>query len=560
MLANLHVKNLALIDECEIDFTNGLNILTGETGAGKSIIIGSISLALGAKASKDLIRENADYALVEIVFQIDNEAQIEKLKEMDIAECDDGQIIISRKITNGKSISKINGETVPIGKIKEVSEILIDIHGQHEHQSLLYKKKHLEIIDAYAKEKLKIPKNELEETFFEYERIKNELEESLIDEEQKQREISFAEFAINEIEEANLKIGEDDELEELHKRMVNSKKIISTLNEIYQITGYDDGSAGDGIGRASGKISHLVEYDKKMEEFATQLMDIDSLLSDLNREISDYMDSMDFSDEEYEETEKRLDLINNLKAKYGKTIEDILNYQKEQSIKLDKLISYEEYVAKLNKDLEMITKKLDDKSKVVSKIRKEAADELSVKIKEALVDLNFINVQFGMEINTINHFTKNGVDDMEFIISTNPGEDMKPLGKVASGGELSRIMLAIKTVLSDKDETDTLIFDEIDVGISGRTAQMVSEKMSVIGKKHQVLCITHLPQIAAMADSHFVIEKKSDNVRTTTNIRRLNDDEIIDELARILGGAQITQTVIDSAKEMKYLANSTKKA
>lgn len=561
MLLNLHVKNLALIDECEVDFTEGLNILSGETGAGKSIIIGSIILALGAKATKEIIREDSEFALVELIFQLETDKQLEMVKNIGIEVFEDKQVIISRRLMNGKSISKINGETVPISVVKSVAEILIDIHGQHEHQSLLYKKNHLIILDEFAKLEIASIKSDVMNFFDIYEKLKKQLKDSELDEEQRAREISFAEFEVSEIEEAALKVGEDADLEELHKKMTNSKKIIESLGNIYAQTGYNDNnSAAENIGRALKEFSHIVDYDKNLENLCGQLRDIDSLLNDFNRETSDYMSEMEFSDEEFLESENRLNLINHLKVKYGNTIEDIQKYKEKQENKLSQLNEYERFISNIKKDLQVAEDKLNDKSDKLSKIRKKHAKELSEKIKSNLVDLNFLNVEFEIQFTKIDHFTQNGFDEIEFLISTNPGESVKSLGKVASGGELSRIMLAIKTVLSDKDETGTLIFDEIDVGISGRTAQMVSEKMALIAHSHQLLCITHLPQIAAMADSHYIIEKNVIHNKTITSIKKLDENEIIVELARILGGAKITDTVIKNAKEMKELATRTKNA
>lgn len=561
MLLNLHVKNLALIDECEVDFTEGLNILSGETGAGKSIIIGSINLALGAKASKDIIREDAQFALVELVFTLDTKKQADKIKELGIDLQEEGQVIITRKLMNGKSISKINGETVPNNLVKAVAEILIDIHGQHEHQSLLYNKNHLVILDEYAKSEISEVKQKVYDAYQEFDQIKKQLKESEIDEEQRKREIAFIEFEQNEIEEASLKLGEDEELEELHKKMSNAKKIVENLAGVYSKTGYEEASsAGESIGRALRELTAIVDYDKKLDDLCVQLRDIDSLLNDFNREVSDYLLEMEFSDEEFMEADNRLNLINHLKSKYGKTLKEIFDYKEKQQLRLNQLNEYEDYIIKLKNQLKNAEEKLQTQSHALSQIRQKFAKELSDKIKSNLVDLNFLNVDFEIKFHKLNHFSQNGYDEIEFMISTNPGEAIKPLGKVASGGELSRIMLAIKTVLSNKEETGSLIFDEIDVGISGRTAQMVSEKMTAIAKTQQVLCITHLPQIAAMADSHFVIEKNVVENKTITSIRKLNENEIVLELARILGGAKITDTVIQSAKEMKELATRTKNA
>jgi DNA repair protein RecN (Recombination protein N) len=416
-------------------------------------------------------------------------------------------------------------------------------------------------LDEFAKTEISKIKSDVSEAFHVYEKLKKKLSDSEIDEVQRAREISFAEYEVKEIEEASLKIGEDEELEEWHKKMSNGKKIVGTLSNVYSQTGYEDSSsAGEGIGRALKEFSSIVDYDNVLAELCGQLRDIDGLLNDFNREVSDYMQEMEFSDDEYTETENRLNLINHLKAKYGKSIDEILAYKEKQENKLLQLSEYEQFIAGLKKDMKLAEEALEKQSEKLSKMRKKIARDLTEKIKGNLIDLNFLNVEFEMGFSKMTHYSQNGIDEIEFMISTNPGEAVKPLGKIASGGELSRIMLAIKTVLSDKDETGSLIFDEIDVGISGRTAQMVSEKMAVIAKNHQVLCITHLAQIAAMADSHYIIEKNVVEQKTKTSIKPLDDNEIIGELARILGGAKITDTVMENAKEMKELATRTKNA
>lgn len=558
MLLNLHVKNFAIIDEVDVTFHDNLNILTGETGAGKSIIIGSINVALGGKISKDIIRKGADYALVELIFHIDDIEIKDKLAGMDIPVEDD-QIIISRKIMNGKSISKINGETVTTSALKEIGGLLLDIHGQHEHQSLLYKDKHLDILDRFGKEQLQDNKAKLEIVFKEYVHIKHELNSMKMDEDKRLREISFLEYEINEIKEANLKKGEDEVLSAEYKRLKNAKILSEGLNHIHDLMGYDDASSGDSIGRAVKQLYRLEDYDKSLDNLTKQLSEIENLVNDFNRELSQYMVELNSEEEDLYEIEKRLDLLNLLKSKYGSTIEDILVYYQESEIKLEQYYNYEETIKKLTDRLQKLEKEVEDISYDISNIRKEMGKELSLKIKEALIDLNFLDVKFEMNFHKLSNYTSNGYDEAEFLISTNPGEDLKPLAKVASGGELSRIMLAIKSVLADKDEIHTLIFDEIDVGVSGRTAQKVSEKLSAIAKNHQILCITHLPQIASMADSHYIIEKTTDGKTTTTLIRYLKEEESIAEIARILGGAVITDTVINSAKEMKDLAARTKK-
>ena len=535
MLAHLHVKNLALIEEIEVEFGPGLNILTGETGAGKSILLGSMQLILGAKTSKNMIRENAPYALVELLFQIENEKAKEALKALDIYP-EDGQVLLSRKIMDGRSINKINGETSTVSQMKAAAACLLDIHGQHEHQSLLYQDKQLAILDAYGKEKILPAKETVHQAYKEYSKCKSELNSMNMDEEQRNRETAFLEFEIKEIEKANLQSGEDEELERQYRKMNNAKLIVDSLQLIHNLTGYDaKEGAGETVGEALREFSHVTQYDQELAPLEETLTSVDGLLNDFNRELSAYLDDLTFDEGEFYETERRLDLINGLKAKYGRTIGEIFEYRKLQEEKLEKLRRYE-----------------------LSEIRKEYSTQLEEKIIQGLKDLNFLDVNFAIDFQKKNGYSDNGTDEIQYLISTNPGESLKPLGQIVSGGELSRIMLALKAILADRDQIETLIFDEIDTGISGRTAQKVSEKMAVIGQHHQVLCITHLPQIAAMADSHFEIEKHLRGTDTITQIHVLSENDSIRELARLLGGAEITPAVLENAKEMKELAQEQK--
>lgn len=558
MLEKLYVKNLVLIDEAEVEFSEGLNILTGETGAGKSLLLGSVNLALGGKASKDLIRADADYALVELTFSITDKNVLEVLKAMDLIFEQEGQILISRKIINGRSISRVNGETVSAAELKKITELLLDIHGQHEHQSLLYKSRHLEILDEFAGQEAREAKKQLSEAYDSYRAFDKQRKGFLMDEEQRLRECAFLQFEIDEIEHAGLKEGEEEELAAWYKKAVNSKKLIETIGKIYeQLHGDSMASAGELVGASVKELSGMTEYDEGLFPVLEQLETVDSMLSDAARELSSYLTDLEFDEETFLDTESRLNLIHRMEEKYGKSIPDILEYQKEKTERLLLLNHYQEEREKA----EALTKKAREKAeklaKALSQIRKKSAKGLKEQIKNALTDLNFLEVKFEIQIEEEN-LTKNGIDSAEFLISTNPGEELRPLSKVVSGGELSRIMLAIKTVLSDKDSVDTLIFDEIDVGISGITAQMVARKLSQIAKRRQVLCITHLAQIAAAATSHYVIEKKVVNKKTVTRIHGLTEEESIQELARIVGGAQITETVRRSAREMKDLAKRTK--
>lgn len=559
MLTNLHVKNLALIDEIEVEFGSGLNILTGETGAGKSVIIGSVNLALGRKMSKEMIRKGEQSALVELVFQTSNSKVVKKLKEMEI-DVSDGQIIITRKLTEGRSISKINGETCTAAQIKNISSDLLDIHGQHEHQSLLYKDRQLAILDAYAQEEIREDRLEVERGYKNFKKIKKELSEYQMDEEGRAREIDFLEFEINEIESASLIRGEDEQLEQKYKKMFHARKIAESLNQVYTLSAYEDeNGAGEQIGRAIRELSQISGYDSALGEMEKVLTDIEGLLNDFNRELSDYQSkNLIFSEEEFIEVENRLDDINHLKSKYGNSIDEILDYQQKQNKKLQQMLHYEERKEKLAADLRTAEEKLEASSHNLSEKRRFYSNRLEKEIVKGVEDLNFESVKFKIDFQRLEQYTQNGYDSIEFQISTNPGEKLKSLAKVVSGGELSRIMLAIKTILADKDDTETLIFDEIDTGISGRTASRVAEKMNQIGKNHQVLAITHLPQIAAMADKHFEISKFTEGMKTKTIIQKLSEEESIMELARILGGAKITKAVEENAKEMKELARIQK--
>ncbi|MBR5509472.1 MAG: DNA repair protein RecN [Lachnospiraceae bacterium] len=557
MLLHLHVKNLALIRETEIDFTEGLNILTGETGAGKSIIIGSMTMALGGKVSREMLREDADHALVELVFSVDHPEVLHKLEELEIP-IEDGQLILSRKISGSRSICRLNGETVSASVLKDISSLLIDIHGQHEHQSLLNKKKHLEILDAYAQEEIRPIQQGLSEKYQICQKLKKELEQASTDVNARMREQSLLEFELSEIENANLKDGEDEELEISYRKMVNSKKILEALITVQMLCSGEDVSAADQIGRACREFLSVSRYDDDLQGLCDQLQEIDSMLSDFGRELSDYMNGLEFSEQDFRETEERLNLLNHLKAKYGSSVDEIRAYQEEKQKRLDILANFEQYMQELRQKYDHEMKECTLLCQQVHDIRVKASEKLAEVMRTQLAELNFLDVQFEICVEETEHLTANGYDDVEFLISTNPGEPLKPLGKVASGGELSRVMLAIKTVLADQDAIDTVIFDEIDTGISGRTAQRISEKLALIGKSRQVICITHLAQLASMADSHYCIEKQAMGGSTMTNIRRLGDNEIVEELARILGGAEITDTVRENAQEMKRLAHHFK--
>lgn len=562
MLESLRVKNLALIEEAEVEFGQGLNILTGETGAGKSILIGSINLALGEKADTDMIRSGEDSAYVELIFGISPKIR-EKLKNLDM-DTEEEELILSRKISRKRSVCRVNGEVVSMADLKKLASVLIDIHGQHEHQSLLYKNRQLEIVDDFAGEELNKWKKKLTEKVRRFRQIEKELETYGISEEERNRKISFLTFEINEIEEASVKEGEDVQLEEEFSRLSNAESIlenltrsVSFLNEeaIYTGNGSQEGALSK-IGHAISALTRDAGMEEEFSSYLEELRTAEDLLSEVVRKMQNYLSDFEVDEERLNICSHRIDEIQRLKNKYGATIEKIHAYAENARKELDQLEHQEEKRVLFTEQKDALQGEIEVLAGKLSELRRKQGKKLEKQIIKALKDLNFLEVRFEISIHQKEEFTENGWDEAEFLISTNPGEEMRSLEKVASGGELSRIMLAIKSVLAEEDEIEALIFDEIDTGISGRTAQMVSEKLSDLSMKHQILCITHLPQIAAMADVHFEIQKKTEKERTVTQIHKLTEEESINELARILGGVEITDAVRKNAKEMKKLAKA----
>lgn len=558
MLRSIHVKNLALIDEEEILLKDGLNILTGETGAGKSIVIGSVSAALCTGSMKELVREDAKNATVELTFETTS-AQAERLlQEMDLPLMD-GCVVITRSFRNGRSLSRINGETVTAARVREIASCLIDIHGQHEHQSLLYPKYHLALVDSFADSALEQRKASCRENYRSFQEARRMLEQAVLEERDRARQIDLLSYEINEIDEAALREGEDEELEGRYLKLSNAQKILEAASQAEHLTGSDDGALMN-ISRAGGILARISSLDKDLEDLCSMLSQIEDLCGDFNRSLNAFLDDFQYDEEELDGISRRLNEINRLKTKYGKTISEILVYRDQQAQSLKKLTDYDAYVEGLRRKMRESERRLRGDCEEITRLRKESAAQLCVLIRESLQELNFLDVRFEISFEALEEMTQNGADSVLFQISTNPGMPIRPLQSVASGGELSRIMLGIKTVMARKDSIETLIFDEIDNGISGRTAQKVSEKMARLASSRQVIAITHLAQIASMADAHFLIEKTVKDGVTRTHVRELEHDEMVGELARILGGAQITDTVRQSATEMKRLANQSKKA
>ena len=559
MLESLHVKNLALIDEQEVLFHEGMNILTGETGAGKSIIIGSINLALGARADKDYIRTGADYALVELSFSL-NEQQCALVREMELPIEDGNTLLLQRKIMPGKSTCRVGGETISATQLKKLAPCLLDLYGQHEHQSLLKPAAYSKMLDDYIGEKAKKQKVMLKSLIAEYRKTAEEMEAQTADEKERAGRMRLLEFEAAEIEAAALEPAEDEQVEKKYRRLVNSKKIKEIVYLVHGLTGYDEeGSAGSAVGHALRELKGIGSADEEALPLIAQLTDIDDLLNDFNRSMADYRDSLEFDEEEFVSLEERLNVINHLKSKYGGSVDVILASLEERQEELEKLANFEAYMEQLKDRAQKQKEEILSLCGSLSLLRQKAAKPLSKKLREAMEDLNFKDVRFEIAVTPKDEdFTADGYDQIEFLISTNPGESLRPLWQIASGGELSRIMLAFKTVFADKDETDTLIFDEIDTGISGKTAWEVAKKLGRLSKDHQIICITHLAQIAAMADGHFLIEKSVRKERTTTSIRALAKEESLNELARLLGSGEMTKAVLENAKEMKENAKNVK--
>ena len=582
MLQNVHLKNLALIKEADINLGRGLNIMTGETGAGKSIIIGSINMALGDKASHSFIRNGAEYGLVELIFDTNDERVSQILASYDIP-FEDNQVIITRKITPESSTAKINGEAVTLSRLREVTSLLVDIHGQHEHQTLLNPANHLTIIDEFAGSSIEAIKQELKENYSEYKQLRNEYRQFAQNPEELAKEISFLEFEIKEIEDAQLKANEDTLLEAEYKKLSSAQQINEGLMKLQGNFIDETGSIISRLSDGLRELNYLITIEPELKNFQTPMMDLDSIARDLGHDLSRFIDTHTFDAARYNEIHERLNDINRLKSKYGNSVEEILDYKEELANKLSSIKNYARNKASIAAKMEKIRSEVNILAQNLSDLRKSSALILEKRISDNLKDLNFLNIDFKINFSKTDKIYENGFDKVEFMISTNVGEPVKPLVKVASGGELSRVMLAIKASIADADHTETLIFDEIDTGISGITAQKVAEKMASLchaenagnggtyqteqdaaGNNpqhlngHQLICITHLPQIAAMADTHFVIEKSISDGSTISGIRKLSENDSVLELARLISGNIITQTTLKSAEEMKSAAASRK--
>ncbi len=560
MLAQIRVQNIALMDEVTVDLEEQLNILTGETGAGKSILLGAINLALGGRSSKDILRDPEKPAAVELFFVEKNPKVLEKIQELGI-EAEDGEILISRRFgTNGKGICRVNGETVVAAQVKQIATWLIDIHGQHEHQSLLNSVRHIDILDRFIPEMASL-RNSMEMLWTEHNEIEKELQKYTTNEQEKERLLALMQYESNEIAEANLQESEEEALQEQRKRLMYSGRLRGDSMLAYEVlrSATAETCAVDLISTALNKIEGMERLDGEFFGARREsLQDALSVVEDVAADLRAYVEDIDEDDGRLDQIEERLDLIHRLKNKYGRTVEEIYQYKEKNDREIEKLQNISETIATLrSRKAEKLTQ-MESLAARMTDLRQTQGKEISAEITEILKTLQFSDPDFWVEIEP-KDLSPKGRDQVIFMIRTNIGEERKPLSKIASGGEISRIMLAIKTVLAGQDEIDTLIFDEIDTGISGRTAQSVAEKMSRIARYRQVIAVTHLPQIAAMADNHLCIEKTAQDGKTYTHINKLSDTAEIAEIARLLGGLEMTEAVYKNAQEMKKMAEGWKK-
>ncbi len=556
MIKNLKIQNIALIENIELDFSERLNILSGETGSGKSIIIDSICFLMGKKVEREFLRNNCEKGYVEALIYL-NEDIIEEVKKLDIIENIDNYIIVSRTLfSSGRTINKLCGKTISLTTLKQLFSLLIDIHGQYEHQFLLNPNKHIDILDKFILEEVKILKKDLYEITKEYKNILIKIKKlSSENSEEKLKELNFQ---INDIEKYNLQENEEEELLNRKKIINNYKILYENSSEILKIL-YDDNGALDKIYNTVTLVNQISNIDNEQSNLLTNINNIYTNLTDFIHLINRYRDSLNYDDNEFDNIENRLNDIYYLKRKYGNNISEILEYynricKEVESINLEKNNLFQVYESK-----KKCEHKILEYCQKISELRKNCAMNLESKIKDSLNDLGMKNINFKVSIERKKEFTINGFDNVEFLISTNEGEPLTSLHKIASGGEMSRVMFAMKLILAENDYKDTFIFDEIDSGISGRTAQLLAEQLAFFALKKQIICITHLPQIAAMGDKHFLIYKKFNNNRNYTNVSNLDFDNSVNEIARLISGVQITKMAITSAREIKNMAISLKK-
>ena len=538
MISNIHIKNIGIIDDLEINLNKGMNVFTGETGAGKSLIIDAINIICGGRFSKEIIRKGENHSYVELC-----------MYSPDDINSVDGNIIITREIySNGRNMCKINGRLVTVAELKNFMSNYIEIHGQNANQQLFDNKTHIKYLDNFIGKEIFDLKVEYKNKYTRYNEIKRELRENYGDEKEKQRKLDLLRYQLNEIQEAKLKTGEEEKLEEKRKIILNSEKIAKNLSEANNAVGEN---VIDMLSTAIRALEKIEEIDSKYTETIENLRNSYYNLQEVSRDINNYMEDIEFDEQEIEKIETRLDTIYNLKRKYGNNIEEILKYGEEVKTEIDKIENVDKYNEQLKKEQKELENEMTKLAEIISEIRKEEAQKLSSKINKELLDLEMTNAIINIKVEyKINEFFEDGKDSVQILIKTNVGENESELSKIASGGEVSRIMLAIKKVLTEVDRIPVVIFDEIDTGISGKASRTVASKMKSISKEHQVICVSHLAPIAAIADYNYFISKKVENERTTTSVQLLNEQEVICEIARISSG-EINEVTLKYANELR---------
>lgn len=564
MLCQLSIQNIALIDALNLEFTEGLNVLTGETGAGKSIVIDAMNLALGERADRDLIRAGQDRAVVEALFDASACPSLLPLLEENGVEAEGGQLIVSRTITlSGRNIVRLNGSLIPLSLLRQVTNALVDVHGQHEHQSLLDEGRHLKFLDDYAHEEIAAPAQRVRELFDAYRSVRLRLRGVRQGTKERAQRLDMLRYQVEEIDRARLSPGEEEELTEQRDLIRNAERILSALSQCSAfLDGYEDMPAcTDSIRQAVSLLGGISGYGAQFAQLEEQLRDIYYTLEDIAMQIHVQAEKMDFDPARADYVENRLDEIKSLKRKYGNSVEDVLRYCEDAKKEIDQLSRQEKDSGALDRRLNKLARELYAACRELSGLRRFAAERFCAAVEAQLRDLGMKSAHLHVDFSALpaeeeaeKFFSASGLDRVRFLISVNAGEPLKPLSRTASGGELSRIMLAFKTIAADSDDVGTLVFDEIDTGISGRMAQVVGEKMAAIGRRRQVICVTHLPQIAALGDSHHLVEKREEEGRTLTRVRALSFEERVREIARMVGGAQETAATLSHAREMLQMA------
>jgi len=555
MIVELNISDFAIIDNIKITFDRGFNVLTGETGAGKSIIVEGISMLLGQRASREMVRTSKDKALLEGVFYVEYPERINKILEEYGIDADPGNyLIITREIySSGRTVSRVNGRNVTLNMLSNIASNLVEIHSQHEHQSLLDVDNHIRIIDSFGDSRFNSLVDEVRAKYQELQKEKSNLKKLSLNIIEREREIDLLKYQLNEIDSANIDKIDEQEIISEYNRLDNIKEIAFNLGQVYNILNnqeYDGLSVLNGINRCIINLNSIMKYDDTLKKFNDTLESIGLELQELSRSIRDYIENIVIDEERLNFLKDQIDTINRLKKKYGRTIEDIINYRDSIEDKLNYLLNNEKAIEETNKKISALEKELERLCTSLTEMRKKISSNIETLITKELKDLNMNNVKFKVNFEKRHEFTIDGWDKVEFLISTNKGESLKPLSKIISGGEMSRIMLAFKNILADFDKTPSIIFDEIDTGISGRTAQLVGEKIKSISKDRQVICISHLPQIAALGDTHFIIKKMNNLEKTQIVVKKLNYEERIEEISRLIAGVNLTDTTKEHAREM----------